>query len=84
MTKKLHLGRSPLTNDIFVGSLIENGKVWGANKTEITADAIFMVLDHAIEHEKRSGEKLIVTAGDKKWTFNIVESENTDMNKADL
>ena len=77
MTKKLHLGRSPLTNDIFVGSLIENGKVWGANKTKITEDAVFMVLDHALEFEKRSGEKLHVTSGDKKWTFNIVESDNS-------
>ena len=77
MAKKLHLGRSPITNDIFVGSLIENGKVWGANKTKITADAIFMVLDHAIEYEKRSGEKLHVTAGNKKWTYNIIESYNS-------
>ena len=67
----LKLARSPLTNDIYCGSVIK-GNLWGKNKTEITADAIFMVLDHAIEFEKRSGEKLHVTDGKRKWTFNIV------------
>ena len=67
----LKVARSPLTNNIYCGTVVK-GNLWGKNKTNITNDAVCSVLDHAMEYEKRSGEKLNVTGGGKKYTFNIV------------
>ena len=69
--KKLHLGLSPLTNKIYCGSLIEKGTCWGANRTDVTLDAISSVVDHAIAFEKKSGKKLTLTGGGKKYTITI-------------
>jgi len=67
----LKVARSPMTNNIYCGTVVK-GNLWGKNKTDITNDAVCAVLDHAMEYEKRSGEKLNVTGSGKKYTFNIV------------
>ena len=77
MKKKLHVGHSPLSNAIYCGSLIEKGTCWGANKTDVTEEALGAVLDHCMQHERRTGDKVILTGGGKKFTINIDVTEVT-------
>ena len=58
MQKKIHVRLSPLTNTIYAGSVLKCGTVWGANKTDVTNDAICAVVDHIIEFKKRTGKDL--------------------------
>lgn len=71
MKKQLRIGNSSLTNTIYCGHLIQNGTVWGANKTDVTVEAIAAVIEHAMEFEKRSNAKLALKAGGKKYVVNI-------------
>ena len=43
--KKLTLGFSPLSGTISAGHLIEKGTVWGANKQDVTMDALLTVIE---------------------------------------
>ena len=50
--KKLHVGVSPITNTIFAGSVLKCGRVWAANKQDVTMDALVAVAQHAIQFGK--------------------------------
>lgn len=63
--KKIHVGLSPLTNTIYAGSVLKCGTVWGANKTDVTNEAICAVVDHIIEFKKRTGKDLELSQGGK-------------------
>ena len=52
MNKKLHIGTSPLTNTIFAGTVLKDGKTWGANKQDVTIDALVAVAQHVINFGK--------------------------------
>lgn len=56
MSKKLHVGLSPLTNTIYCGSVLKDGMTWGANKTDVTNEAICAVVDHIKEFKRRTGK----------------------------
>lgn len=43
MTKKLHVATSPLTNTIFAGRVLKDGRTWAANKQDVTIDALAAV-----------------------------------------
>jgi hypothetical protein len=63
MSKEIKIGVSPLSNKIFVGGVLKNG-TWASNKTEVTSDAIFAVIDHVIRFKERSGENIKITNED--------------------
>lgn len=58
MKNKLHLSRSPLTNNIYCGSVSKDGTTWLSNKTDVTNDAICAVVDHIIAFKKKTGKDL--------------------------
>lgn len=49
MFKKLHVGTSPLTNTIFCGTVLKDGCTWGANKQDVTVDALVAVAQHIVQ-----------------------------------
>lgn len=52
MTKKLHIGTSPLTNTIFAGGVLKDGMTWAANKQDVTIDALVAVAQHVEQFGK--------------------------------
>lgn len=50
--KKLHVGCSLLTNTIFTGTVLKDGRTWGANKTDVTIEALVAVAQHVIKFGK--------------------------------
>lgn len=73
MSKKIHVARSPLTNNIYAGSASKDGTRWLSDKTDVTNDAICAVVDHIIEFEKRTGEKLELILNGKPVIRVIIE-----------
>ena len=45
MKKELRVGFNPLSKTISAGHLIDNGTTWGANKQDVTMDAILSVIE---------------------------------------
>jgi hypothetical protein len=50
--KSLHVGVSPITNRIFCGSVLKDGRTWGANKTDVTGAACGAVAEHVIANQE--------------------------------
>ena len=50
--KRIRIGCSPLTNTIFAGKLLKDGRTWAANKEDVTIDALISVAHHAINFGK--------------------------------
>jgi len=47
--KKLHVAASPLTGTIFTGTVLKDGRTWGANKQDVTIEALVAVAEHALK-----------------------------------
>ena len=71
--RKLHVGLSPLTNNIYAGTVLKDGRTWGTNKTDVTNQAICAVVDHIIEFKKKTGEDLKLSINGKPVLRIIVE-----------
>jgi len=52
MSNNLHIATSPLTGTIFAGSVLKDGRTWGANKKDVTIEALVAVAEHAINFGK--------------------------------
>lgn len=50
--KPLHIATSPLTNTIFCGHVLKDGKTWAANKQDVTINALVAVAQHALAFGK--------------------------------
>ncbi|KAF3997497.1 DUF7446 family protein [Glaciimonas immobilis] len=44
--KNIRIGTSPLSGSIFAGTLLKGGRMWSANKTDVTNEAIGAVIEH--------------------------------------
>lgn len=71
--KKLHVATSPLTGRIFAGSVLKDGRTWGANKQDVTIDAIVAVARHGLKFN----EPIIVSKKDGTPEFKITVEDLT-------
>lgn len=68
--KNLHVGTSPLTNRIFAGTVLKDGRTWGANKCDVTGAACGAVAEHVLANK----EPVIVTCNGKpKYEIRVIE-----------
>jgi hypothetical protein len=49
---KLFVGVSPLTNTIYAGSVLKDGRTWGANKSDVTGCACGAVAEHVLAYKE--------------------------------
>jgi len=68
--KNLHVGTSPLTNRIFAGTVLKDGRTWGANKSDVTGAACGAVAEHVLANK----DPVIVTYNGKpKYKIMVIE-----------
>lgn len=48
MSKKLHVATSPLSNTIFAGTILKDGRTWSSSKQDVTTDALVAVAEHVL------------------------------------
>ena len=46
MKKQLRVATSPLSNTIFAGTLLKDGRTWASNKQDVTMDCLLAVAEH--------------------------------------
>lgn len=63
--EKLKMGHSPLTDKIFVGTIISEG-VW-RHKVDMTNDFISCVIN------RWDGQKEVISAGENKWEITVIK-----------
>ena len=66
MSKKLHVATSPLSNTIFAGTILKDGRTWSASKQDVTTDALVAVAEHVLNF----GKPVLIT-NDGKPEFEI-------------
>lgn len=66
MSKKLRVSTSPLSNTIFAGTILKDGRTWSASKQDVTTDALVAVAYHVLAF----GKPVLIT-NDGKPEFEI-------------
>lgn len=46
--KQIHIGVSPLTNQIYAGHVLKDGRTWASNKQDVTVEALVAVAQHGV------------------------------------
>lgn len=69
--KQLHVAASPLTNNIFCGTVLKDGMTWGANKTDVTGEACAAVAQHVLAV---GGHITVTSNGKPKWEITVCEA----------
>lgn len=59
--RKLHVGHSPLSNHIFAGYVLKDGRTWASGKEDVTNEALCAVAEQVL----RNGNSVIINADDK-------------------
>lgn len=59
--RKLHIGTGPLTNRIYAGHVLNDGRAWREGKQDVTGAACWAVAEHVLAHK----EPVIVTCNGK-------------------
>lgn len=59
--KPLHIATSPLTNTIFCGHVLKDGRTWAANKQDVTIEALVAVAQHV----EVFGKPVVITSNGK-------------------
>ena len=65
--RKLHVATSQLTGTIFAGTVLRDGRTWGANKTDVTIDALVAVA----EHGQKFGKPIEISRADGTPEYRI-------------
>lgn len=52
MTRKIHIGCSPITGTIFAGKILKDGRTWSAGKEDVTIEALVAVSQHVLNFGK--------------------------------
>ena len=52
MSKPLHVAASPITGTIFAGTLLKCGRLWSANKQDVTIESLVAVAEHTLTFGK--------------------------------
>jgi hypothetical protein len=73
MKKKLHIAASPLTGTIFAGTVLKDEMTWGANKQDVTIEALVAVAEHAIKF----GRPVEITKADGTPEYRITVEKLT-------
>ena len=66
--RKLHIGTGPLTNRIYAGHVLKDGKTWGEGKQDVTGPACGAVCEHVMAV---GGSVMVTENGSPKYEINV-------------
>ena len=70
MSKKIRIGTSPLTGTIFAGHLLKCGRIWAANKQDVTTEAVCSVIEY-LQFKERKGIDVAVEDGEFRYELKL-------------
>jgi len=77
MNRNLHVATSPLTGTIFVGTVLKDGRTWGANKQDVTIEALVAVAEHAVHFGEKTGKAIEIRRPDGTLEYTIKVSQES-------
>lgn len=77
MSKNLHIASSPLTGTIFAGTVLKDGRTWGANKKDLTIEALVAVAEHAVHFGEKTGKAIEIRKADGTLEYTIKVSKES-------
>ena len=66
--KPIHVGTSPLTNRIFAGHVLKDGRTWGEGKQDVTGVACGAVIEHVMA---KGGQLIVFVNGAPKFEITV-------------
>ncbi len=66
--RPLHIGTSPLTNRIFAGHVLKDGRIWGEGKQDVTGTACGAVAEHVLANK---GPVVVTCNGKPKYEITV-------------
>ena len=79
--KKLHVAASPLTGTIFCGTVLKGGRIWSANKQDVTIEALVAVAEHALHFKDRHNKDVLISKPDGTPDYRITVTKVDDFNQ---
>lgn len=70
--RKLHIGTSPLTNTIYAGYVLKDGRTWGEGKQDVTGPACGAVAEHVLA---KKGSVVVTCNGTPKYEITVRDLE---------
>ncbi len=70
-----HIATSTLTNTIFCGKVLKDGKTWAKGKEDLTLEALIAVAEHALRFKQKTGENILITDSTGNIEFEIEVSD---------
>lgn len=70
--RKLHIGTSPLTNRIYAGHVLKDGRTWGEGKQDVTGPACGAVAEHVLA---ANGSVVVTCNGTPKYEITVRDLE---------
>lgn len=77
--KPIHIDTSPLTNRIFAGHVLKNGRTWAANKQDVTGAACGAVAEHILAN---GGNATVACNGKPKFEITVRELNGDERTQA--
>ena len=68
--RHLHVGTSPLTNRIYAGHVLKDGRTWGEGKQDVTGPACGAVIEHVLAN---GGPVTVTVNGAPKYEITVRE-----------
>lgn len=65
--RERHVANNPLTNRIYAGTVLKNGYTWGANKQDVTIEALVAVAQHVLKY----GAPVVISRADGTPEYRI-------------
>lgn len=76
--KKVIVGCSPITSEIFAGTLLKDGRTWSADKQDVTSTAVGAVAQHLLQRD----ESVEFTYSDgERYLLKVVRVEQEQINQ---
>ena len=77
MARQIHVATSPLTNRVYAGSVLKDGRTWGANKQDVTGEACGAVCEHVLAN---TGCVIVTSNGKPKFEITVKDISNDNKN----
>ena len=66
--KPIHVATSPLTNTIYAGHVLKDGRTWGEGKQDVTGVACAAVAEHVLANK---GPVVVTCNGKPKFEISV-------------
>lgn len=73
--KNIHVATSPLTNRIYAGNVLKDGRTWGSGKQDVTGPCCGAVAEHVL---RNNAPVIVMCNGTPKYEITVRNIDTTN------